>query len=104
MDDPLNHGSMNAPLAVGMVEAGEAALSSAKNWDIPLLLMHAREDQLTDFAASMDFASRAKTCEFHSFDGVEHEMHNDSTRDEIYALMRDFIVKTTKTKFERVSP
>lgn len=99
VSDPLNHGSMNAPLAAGMVEAGEAALNDAAKWTLPLLLLHAREDQLTDFTASMDFASKAQNCDFHAFDNVEHELHNDSTRSQIYALMRDFIlVQTSRQK------
>lgn len=97
LSDSLNHGSMNAPLAAGMVEAGEAALNAAAKWTVPMLMMHARDDQLTDFTASMDFASKAQNCDFHPFENVEHEMHNDSTRPEIYALMRDFIIARTST-------
>lgn len=93
--DPFNHGTLCAGLAASMVEAGEWTLSRAHKWGaaspLPLLLMHAREDQLTAFSASEDFAARASDCEFHAFDGVEHEMHNDKTRDAVYALMIDFI-------------
>ena len=98
LSDPLNHGSMNAPLAAGLFEEGAAALDAAAQWSVPMLLMHAREDQLTDFSASMDFASKAQNCDFHAFDNAEHEMHNDSTRPQIYALMRDFILAQTSRK------
>ncbi|WP_371396728.1 lysophospholipase [Fretibacter rubidus] len=104
VNDPLTHGSMNARLAVGMVEAGQAASAAASNWNIPLLLMHAQDDRLTDVTASMDFAAQAKQCQFHAFDNVEHEMHNDSCREAVYTLMRDFILETTKTKQKRLTP
>jgi len=89
--DPANHGRLGVGLAVGMVEAGEWVLDHAGDWKLPLLLMHARQDQLTAFSASEAFASKAKNCHFIPFDNVEHEIHNDKTRSEVYKNMSDFI-------------
>jgi len=94
--DPLNHGQMSLALAKGMVEAGEEALTKVSAWQTPLLLLHSKNDQLTDFNASQDFAARAQYCEFHAFENVEHEMHNDTSRDAVFALMKDFILKQIK--------
>jgi len=92
MDDPLNHGQMGFRTAVGLVENGERISAQAQNWTAPLLLLHARDDVLTDFAASEAFAAKARNVSFHAFDHVAHEMHNDVSRAKVYGLMEDFIL------------
>lgn len=89
--DGLNHARLGFGLAVGMLNAGEDILANAQNWDSPLCLWHAKSDQLTDFMASENFAQKAQSCEFTIFDNVEHEMHNDTSRAAIYALMHKFM-------------
>ena len=93
MDDPLTHGTMGYRLAKAMVETGETIADMARDWDRPLLLMHSKADQLTSFAASAAFAKDATQVEFHPFETVQHEKHNDTSRDEIYALMTKFILR-----------
>ena len=95
--DPLNHGTLGFKLAEGMVETGENIGAKAADWDRPLLLLHSKSDQLTSYHASDEFGQTAKQVEFHSFDIVQHEMHNDKSRGEVYDLMLDFIRKQTKT-------
>ncbi len=97
-DSPLCHGTMGFRLAEAMVETGKDIAAKAKNWDRPLLLLHSTGDQLTSHQASADFAKSAKQCQFHSFETVQHEMHNDTSRDEIYKLMTDFILSQATTK------
>lgn len=89
--DTLNHDRLGFGLAIGMIGVGEEALAQAAQWTKPLRLWHAKGDQLTDFAATESFAAKAENCNFTAFDNVEHEMHNDSSRAEVYALMVDFI-------------
>jgi alpha-beta hydrolase superfamily lysophospholipase len=89
--DPLVHGMMGAGLAVDVMRQGEWALSQADNWTAPLLLLHAREDKLTQFEASEDFAKRAQNCQFHAFDDAYHEIHNDTCRAHVYDLIATFI-------------
>lgn len=93
LNDPLNHGKMGFRLAEAMVSTGEHLQSDAKVWDRPLLLLHSKADQLTGFEGSRGFAELAKQVDFHTFDSVQHEMHNDSTRADVYKLMSDFILK-----------
>jgi len=91
MSDPLNHGNLGVGLAIGMVEGGEWILENAQNWTQPLLLVHAREDQLTDFAASEAFAAKAPNCTFKAYEDCEHEIHNDCHRADVYKAASDFI-------------
>jgi len=96
LKDPLNHGKLSFRLAEAMVTTGERLSQDAKIWDRPLLLLHSKEDQLTSYQASEGFSKTAKQCEFHAFETVQHEMHNDTSRDDVYALMTTFILHQTK--------
>lgn len=89
--DPLNHGRLGVGLAQDMILGGEWVADNAEHWRAPLLLMHARADKLTSFAASEAFAHQAKNCTFLPMENCEHEMHNDVTRDAVYQSMIDFI-------------
>lgn len=91
LSDPLNHGNLGVGLAIGMVEGGEWILENAATWNRPLLLVHAREDQLTDFAASEAFAAKAQNCTFKAYEDCEHEIHNDCHRADVYKAAADFI-------------
>lgn len=91
LSDPLNHGNLGVGLAIGMVEGGDWVLGNAANWKKPLLLVHAREDQLTDFSASEAFAAKAQNCTFIPYEDCEHEIHNDCHRSHVYKAASDFI-------------
>lgn len=93
--DPLNHDRLGFGLAVGMLWAGEDVYAESQDWDKPLCLWHACGDQLTDFEASKNFAEEAENCTFTAFENVEHEMHNDTSRKAVYALMVNFIKAKT---------
>jgi len=90
IDDALNHGHMGFKTALELVTTGEEITRSAGQWSLPLIVYHSDQDQLTDFAASQDFAAAAEA-EFRAFTDVEHEMHNDTSRPAVYALISDFI-------------
>lgn len=91
LSDPLNHGNLGVGLAIGMVEGGEWIMENAQNWNMPLLIVHAREDQLTDFTTSEAFAAKAQNCTFIPFEDCEHEIHNDCHRADVYEATADFI-------------
>ena len=89
--DPLNHDRLGLGLAIGMIEGGEWVASQASEWNAPLLMMHAVSDQLTRFDSSQAFADQAKNCRFMALENCEHEIHNDVTRDQVYAAISEFI-------------
>ncbi|GGX75415.1 lysophospholipase [Litorimonas cladophorae] len=98
MEDELCHGRLGFRLAEGMVSTGENIEARASEWDRPLLLLHSEADQLTGFDGSARFAHAAKQVEFHAFETPQHEMHNDLSRDDVYTLMRDFILSQSEPK------
>ena len=89
--DELNHDRLGIGLALDMIENGEIVLSRAENFSRPILLVHAKNDQLTASSASEEFASRAPNCDLHIFENCEHELHNDIARSEVYGLMTRFM-------------
>ena len=89
--DPLNHDRLGLGLAIGMIEGGEWVADQAANWKAPLLMMHAVSDQLTAFDSSQAFADQASHCQFMALENCQHEIHNDVTRDQVYAAITDFI-------------
>ncbi len=95
LSDPLNHGKLGVGLAIGMVEGGEWIFENAENWNKPLLLVHAREDQLTDFSTSQSFAAKAQNCTFIAYENCEHEIHNDCHRADLYKAVAEFIESQT---------
>ena len=89
-NDAMTHGSMGTKTIVELIDAGATIKAKASEWATPLFVYHSDQDQLTDFETSRDFAALARA-EFHSFSGVEHEMHNDTSRTAVYALVDGFI-------------
>lgn len=88
--DALNHSRLGLKTAVEIIENGEALTERASDWALPLLMVHATDDQLTDFAASQTFGAAARA-DFRPFPDVEHELHNDTSRAVIYQAIIDFI-------------
>jgi len=92
-NDALNHNRLGFGLAVGMIEAGENILLNAKQWNKPLRLWHSTADRVTNFLASKQFAEEAEHCQFTALEKVQHEMHQDVSREQVYSLMTEFIIE-----------
>lgn len=92
-NDPYNHGRLGLGLAADIIDGGEWVGDNAERWEAPLLLMHAKADKLTQFAATETFAAKAKNCTFMAMEYCEHEMHNDVVKDDIINAMAEFILE-----------
>jgi len=90
-NDPLNHSRISFGLAVDAIRAGERVAAHASQWDTPLLLMHAKGDQLTSCEASEAFAKTAQNVTFRCYENSEHEMHHDTPKTKVFGEMIDFI-------------
>ena len=90
-EEPLGHDRLGLRTAVALVEAGEGIERRAAEIGLPVLMIHGREDQLTDFAASEAVGRAIPDAEFRAFDRVQHELHNDTSRDAVYRAVLDFI-------------
>jgi alpha-beta hydrolase superfamily lysophospholipase len=86
--DPLVHGRISARMFVSFYEAGQWALAHAAEFPLPLLLMHGTADRVTSADASREFANRAgKTVTWRAWDGMYHEIHNESAREGVVSTM-----------------
>ena len=92
--DPLRHRRIGVGLAVDMIETGEEIFAKAAQWEKPLRIWHSRSDKITSADASEYFAQQAKNCEFTAFDEVQHETHQDRSRDEVHELVVEFILRS----------
>ena len=88
--DTLNHDRLSLALGLQILGAGKGLAERQEAFPVPLLLIHARGDTLTKFEASERFAAAREGCNFHPLEGVAHEVHNDSSRDEVVRLITDF--------------
>ncbi|RKQ69015.1 alpha-beta hydrolase superfamily lysophospholipase [Litorimonas taeanensis] len=89
--DPLNHNQIGFGFAMDALAIGQSISDRAGLWSKPLLLMHAKEDQLTSFQGSESFAEAGRNIVFRAYENSEHEMHHDTPRAEVLSEMIAFI-------------
>lgn len=94
-NDPLNHACLSVGLGPNMMDAGTWALKNAETMPLPSLLLHSKDDKLTGFDGSEQFTAKAPNSTLRPFENVEHEMHNDVSRPDIYASIIAFIRQHT---------
>ncbi|MBB6731002.1 alpha/beta hydrolase [Cohnella zeiphila] len=91
-EDPLGHGHITARFFFGVQRAGLWALRHADQLRTPILLMHGGDDKVTSVAASRSFAEQAGTlCTFMEWPGYRHELHNESGREAVFSVVRDWL-------------
>jgi len=89
--DPLNHGKITPRLLTGISEAGEYALKHIGNLNKPFLLVHGDADPVTSFQASNQLFDSSKTCSFVPFKDMYHELHNETVRDEVFRMIKEWL-------------
>jgi alpha-beta hydrolase superfamily lysophospholipase len=98
-EDPLVHDRVSARLFCCIIETGEWALENAARFPLPVLLMHGGEDMLTSPDATRQFAEKAgEKSTLKIWDGLYHEIHNESKNQEIFAFLVDWMKKTAGAK------
>jgi alpha-beta hydrolase superfamily lysophospholipase len=98
VSDPLGHGQITAKFFFSMLRAGRWAIEHAAKLSVPTLIMHASEDRVTSAPASKLFAERAGSlCEWISWDGLQHELLNEVRREEVFAVIRDWLDRQLAT-------
>jgi alpha-beta hydrolase superfamily lysophospholipase len=90
--DRYVHDRISAACFVNLYEAGLYALQHANELKVPSLLMHGSADKITSFEASDDFAQKARVvCDFKSWEGLYHELHNEPEKEEVLQHVADWI-------------
>lgn len=81
--DPLVHDKISVSMYLGILNAGNEIMKRT-NLNIPCLLFHGTDDEITSWKASEEFASEnKKNVELKLWDGQYHELHNEDNRGKI---------------------
>ncbi len=91
--DPLAHKNITVRLFGTITLGGKRAIDEASNFSLPLLLMHGKADPVTSMWASQEFGKKVQqeliTEKY--WEGCLHELHNELNRDEILALILEWL-------------
>ncbi len=90
--DPLVHDKVSPMFSFPVMEAGEWAIQNAGTLQVPTLLLHGTADAIIDCKGSEDFyKNAAEMTTFKRFEGAYHELHNDVCKDEMLALVTNWL-------------
>ena len=96
-NDPLVHDKTSLGLGKTAIKAIELCFAHAREFKPPLLIMHGADDKLTFPSGSEDFAKLAsennKDVTLKLWDGLYHEIHNESQKAEVFKVMIEWIEK-----------
>ena len=91
-NDALVHPQISVRWFYGAIQAAEHALNHAADLKIPTLLMHDTKDALTAHDASAEFAQKnPQFVTFKSWQGLYHELHNETQQNEGLQLVANGI-------------
>lgn len=95
--DPLVHEKISARMFYEIVHAGRWVLENTEEINLPVLIQHGNDDNITSYKASKEFFEKArslnKDIEYKEWEGMYHELHNELKRDEVFELVAEWIEK-----------
>lgn len=91
-DDPLVHNKISVRLGGFMFDGAEEVLAGAKDWHLPLLLMHGTEDKICGIKGSdLLFDGLQGDITYKRWEGLYHETHNEPEKAEVIQAMVEWI-------------
>jgi len=91
VNDPLVHDKSSLGLGKSALSAIDLCFARAKEFPLPLLMMHGTADKLTYPSGSEDFARLAREAggdvTLKLWDGLYHEIHNEPEKAEVFQTM-----------------
>jgi alpha-beta hydrolase superfamily lysophospholipase len=90
--DPLVHDRISLQMFRHCYEAGLRASRSIYKINVPLLVMHGSEDNVTSCAATRRFVQNtSSSTSYIEWEGSYHELHNDLDRDKVFNSILDWL-------------
>ncbi|HSK65463.1 MAG TPA: lysophospholipase [Anaerolineales bacterium] len=93
--DPLVHDRISLGLGKGLLKAADDVWEHAREFSLPLLLMHGTADRITYAHGSKDFAALAtnnnRDITLKLWDGFYHELHNEHQKQDVFRFMIDWL-------------
>lgn len=90
-EDELVHSYITPRFFLETSKAGEYALKHAEEFQLPLYLYHGTEDHITSYSASVKFSKLVTGCQFKSWEGCYHEVHNEWVHEDLMKTMDSFM-------------
>lgn len=86
--DPLVHDRISAGLFYACYKRGQALMSKKHKINIPLLLMHGTDDDITDYKVTEQFAKMQEgDITLKLWDGQYHETHQEFIKEKVIGFM-----------------
>lgn len=99
VNDPLVHDKMTLGFGKIMLSVLPWTFEHAREFSLPLLIMHGKDDKLGYPRGSEEFAGHVKqNCTLKLWDGMYHEIHNEPEQEEVFAFMIDWMESQLKKK------
>ena len=96
-DDPQTHKKISVRLFCEAHFGGLSVMQKADQIHMPLLLMHAGDDLITDPQSSGAFArANPDFITFKLWPGLFHEIHNESDKDAVFEYIQEWLVRLFK--------
>ncbi len=97
IDDPLVHNKITSNTGLEMMKAAEFLNSYDGALNVPTLIMHGGADKITNPKGSEAFAKRVNgDITFKEWEGLFHEIHNESKRAEVFEYTLIWIIQILK--------
>ena len=95
--DPLVHNQITAGLYAATIARGEEFIRRAPQLRVPFLLMHGRDDQIVDPAASQRFFAGATAPDraFCLYPGLYHEIFNEADHERVFQDIESWLTQRT---------
>ncbi|HET6822528.1 MAG TPA: alpha/beta hydrolase [Anaerolineales bacterium] len=93
--DVLVHDRVSLGLGNAALSAIDLCFARAREFAVPLLLMHGKEDKIAYFGGSEDFAellrAAGRDVTFKLWDGFYHEVHNEPGNEDVFLFMVEWL-------------
>lgn len=97
INDPLTHDRTSLGLGKAALDAIDYCFAHAKEFALPLLIMHGSADKLTYPSGSEDFAKLGREAGgdiiLKIWNGLYHELHNEPEQNEVFLAMSNWLDK-----------
>lgn len=90
-EDPLVHDLVSPMFSFPVIEAGEWAIANAHKLRTDAILFHGTGDMIIDYRGTREFHENANSSDLKLFEGAYHELHHDSCRAELLALISNWL-------------
>jgi alpha-beta hydrolase superfamily lysophospholipase len=92
VNDPMVHFRMSLGFGKILLGVRKWVLAHSREFTLPLLIMHGKEDEIAYFSSSVDFAAPiTEKCILVLWDGALHELHNEPEKEDVLKAIIEWL-------------